>query len=57
MNVDKRRCPANHPCPAVRMCPTRAIVQNGYGLPQIDRAKCVDCGRCIRFCPMGAIGK
>lgn len=57
MNVDKRRCPANHPCPAVRICPTRAISQNGYGLPQIDRAKCVDCGRCIRFCPMGAIGK
>ncbi len=52
--INKHRCPQNHPCPAVRVCPTQAIKQKGFGLPVIDYEACVSCGKCIRFCPMGA---
>ncbi|MGD1823216.1 MAG: 4Fe-4S binding protein [Pleomorphochaeta sp.] len=54
IEVDKNRCPQNHPCPVVRVCPTKAIIQKGYAAPYIDKEKCIDCGRCIRFCGYGA---
>ncbi len=57
MNVTARRCPANHPCPAVRVCPVGAIKQDGYGLPVIDEGACIKCGKCVRYCPMGAINE
>lgn len=55
ITVNKNRCPQNHSCPAVRVCPTGAIKQNGYGLPTIDQDKCIKCKKCIMFCPMRAI--
>ncbi|MBN2077586.1 MAG: 4Fe-4S binding protein [Spirochaetes bacterium] len=55
MHVDTHGCPQNHSCPAVRFCPTGAIEQNGNGLPLINKGKCIECGACIDFCPMGAI--
>lgn len=54
MTVNARRCPQNHRCPALRVCPVNAITQEGFGLPVIDEKTCIDCGKCIRFCPMGA---
>jgi ferredoxin len=30
--VDQNRCPQNHPCPSIRVCPTGAIVQAGLTL-------------------------
>lgn len=53
--VNKNRCPENHPCPAVRVCPTAALSQNRYFAPVVDMEKCVSCGKCVRYCPMGAI--
>jgi Fe-S-cluster-containing hydrogenase component 2 len=53
--VNPRRCPQNHPCPAIRVCPTNALSQRGYGLPQVDMEKCIRCGKCVRYCPMGAL--
>lgn len=55
VEVLKNSCPQNHPCPAVRICPTGAITQKGYAAPEIDNKKCIDCGRCTRFCPMSAL--
>ena len=55
ITVDKKRCPQNHSCPAVRVCPAGAIRQSGYGLPEIDQVKCLKCRKCVMFCPMGAI--
>jgi len=57
MSVDvlKSRCPQNHPCPAVRVCPVGALVQRGFEAPVVDKEKCIDCGKCVRFCPMGAL--
>lgn len=55
IKVIKSRCPENHPCPAVRVCPVNAIKQNKFNAPEIDLEKCIDCKKCVRFCPMGAI--
>ena len=57
LQVDKQRCPQNHTCPLLRVCPVGAISQNGYGLPVIDAEKCTECGKCKRNCAMGAIYK
>lgn len=55
--VDKDLCPQNHKCPAIEVCPVNAISQKGFGLPVIDQSKCIVCGKCIKFCPKGAIQK
>ena len=57
MKVNPKKCPQNHPCPAIRVCPTKAISQQGYGLPQVDDNKCTNCGKCVSFCPMNAFNK
>ncbi|MBU0630206.1 MAG: 4Fe-4S binding protein [Candidatus Margulisbacteria bacterium] len=53
--VDNKRCPRDHSCPAVRVCPVKAIKQQGYAAPIIDQSLCTECGKCVSFCPMGAI--
>ena len=53
--VDPYRCPQNHPCPSVRVCPVDALSQEGYAAPKVDMAACIRCGKCVRFCPMGAL--
>ena len=53
--ISKSLCPQNHRCPIIRICPAGAIIQNGYGLPVIDKEKCTECGKCSKYCPMGAI--
>lgn len=55
IKIDKNICPQNHPCPAVMVCPFGAMTQNGFSAPIIDQEKCTSCGKCERFCPMGAI--
>ncbi|MEA4964648.1 MAG: 4Fe-4S binding protein [Oscillospiraceae bacterium] len=53
--VNKRRCPQNHPCPSVRVCPVGALTQSGYAAPIADQEKCIRCGKCVKFCPMRAL--
>ena len=55
LTVNASRCPQNHKCPAIKVCPVRAITQEGFGLPKIDQEKCIICKKCIQFCPMKAI--
>lgn len=55
ITVNKQRCPQNHACPAIRVCPVGAIEQNGYDAPTIDESKCIQCERCVMFCPMRAL--
>lgn len=53
--VNKMRCPQNHPCPSIHVCPVGALTQKGFAAPDVDGEACIQCGKCIRFCPMGAI--
>lgn len=53
--VKKNRCPQNHPCPSVRVCPVGALTQQGYAAPIIDMKKCIKCGKCTKSCPMRAL--
>jgi len=55
ISVNKELCPQNHPCPAIRVCPVGALTQTGFKAPTVDEFKCIDCGKCVRFCPMGAL--
>ena len=52
--VNEARCPQNHICPVIRLCPTQAISQEGYGLPSVNIDDCILCGKCINYCPFGA---
>jgi Fe-S-cluster-containing hydrogenase component 2 len=54
MTVFTARCPQNHPCPMVPVCPVGAIQQDGVKAPTIDADKCIDCGKCVKGCPMRA---
>lgn len=55
LSVDPNKCPQNHRCPLVAMCPEGAISQDGNSLPVIDDALCIECGRCVRHCGMRAV--
>lgn len=55
LTVKKSRCPQNHPCPSVRVCPVGALSQKGYAAPVVDMEKCIQCGKCEKFCPMRAL--
>ena len=57
LTIDRLRCPQNHRCPMIPICPAGAIAQSGYGLPQIDPKKCIECGKCIRHCGRQAVRK
>jgi NAD-dependent dihydropyrimidine dehydrogenase PreA subunit len=55
MTVIEERCPQDHCCPAVLMCPVSAISQKDeLSLPVIDQELCVVCGDCMQFCPKSA---
>ena len=53
--ITENRCPQNHPCPSVTVCPTGALTQEGYHAPTVDEKRCTDCGQCVMCCPMRAI--
>jgi len=55
--VVEKLCPQNHPCPSIRVCPVKAIKQVGFKAPTIDLQACIQCGKCVAYCPMGAIQK
>jgi len=56
VNADK--CPQNHRCPSIAVCPRGAISQeNIRALPVIDETLCILCGKCMQFCPKGAFEK
>ena len=57
IHVITERCPQNHSCPSVKICPVKALSQKGFSAPTIDEEKCIDCGKCVSFCPKKALVK
>lgn len=55
VKVTKSKCPQNHGCPAIKVCPSNALTQEGFNAPVVDISKCIDCGLCTQVCPMGAL--
>ncbi len=53
--VNKKRCPQNHACPSVRICPVGALSQKSHAAPTVDMDKCIKCGKCVNYCPMRAL--
>ena len=55
LKVIPNKCPQDHKCPAIMVCPAGAISQDGFDLPIIDNKKCIECLKCTKFCPKRAI--
>gem|GEM_PF-822884 len=53
--VIPEKCPQDHPCPLVKVCPVGAISQLGFAAPVIDEEKCIQCGACLTQCGKGAV--
>jgi ferredoxin len=53
--VDRNKCPHDHRCPLMDICPEEAISQGDDGYPIIDYTLCIECGICIKRCPLRAI--
>jgi Fe-S-cluster-containing hydrogenase component 2 len=53
--VNEKRCPQDHRCPAIKVCPVGAITQDEFNAPKINKEICIRCGKCISFCPKKAI--
>ncbi len=55
IKLDLSKCPQDHICPLIGVCPVDAISQDGFSAPKIDEEKCVSCGGCVVSCPYGAV--
>jgi Fe-S-cluster-containing hydrogenase component 2 len=55
LEVIKYKCPQNHRCPSLSVCPTGALTQQGYNAPVVDQDKCIQCEKCVWSCPMRAL--
>lgn len=53
--VDAGKCPQNHRCPLIDLCPVGAISQEGFSLPRIDPEQCIECGVCAENCGRQAV--
>ncbi len=51
LKINGERCPKNHKCPAVNICPVGALSQDKFNAPVVDKDKCIRCGKCSNFCP------
>ena len=49
------KCPQNHKCPAISVCPVGALSHQDIEAPAVDGEKCFGCGKCSSFCPMKAL--
>ncbi len=55
LEVIAQRCPQNHRCPSISVCPVGALSQMSVEAPAVDMEKCIECGKCVRFCPKNAL--
>ncbi|WP_313528627.1 4Fe-4S binding protein [Anaerotignum sp.] len=54
--IDVNKCPQDHTCPAVRVCPVGALTQDKRNAaPTVHQDICIGCGRCAMTCPKKAL--
>lgn len=58
--INKSKCDKSPFCPVKRFCPVKAVSQNvkgffGADTPEVDHDLCIGCGKCVNYCPMGAV--
>lgn len=49
------KCPQNHRCPSIAVCPVGALEQVGFAAPVVNKNKCIKCGKCAVYCPKRAL--
>ena len=52
--VNPEKCPESHKCPIVKLCPRKAVFQDGIRAPLVDSMKCSECLLCVNKCPYDA---
>ena len=57
IQVNKGICPHDYICPLIKACSVGAIPQDSEGFPVIDFNLYIECGKCVRKCPMKAMDK
>ncbi len=55
LKVIAQRRASNHRCPSIAVCPVGALSQVSVKTPAVDNGKCIECGKCVRFCSMNAL--
>ena len=55
LRIIAEKCPQNHKCPAIKVCPVGALTQKDFEAPTINYEKCIRCGKCSNFCPKQAL--
>ncbi|MBF4692832.1 4Fe-4S dicluster domain-containing protein [Fusibacter ferrireducens] len=54
-SIDKGRCDRSPFCPVKRVCPVNAVKGSMFAAPSISAEACIGCGKCVAYCPMGAV--
>lgn len=49
LKIIVQRCPQNHHCPAIKVCPVGALSQNGFSAPIIDEKNVLNVVNVLRF--------
>jgi Fe-S-cluster-containing hydrogenase component 2 len=57
VKVITEKCPQDHRCPLIKVCPVGAIIQKNFNAPKIDESKCIKCLKCVEMCPHKAFSK
>ena len=55
VKINVSKCPQDHKCPAVSVCPVGALVQEENNAPTVLTDICIGCGKCSDFCPKKAL--
>lgn len=53
--IDQVRCDRSPFCPVKRVCPVHAVKGSLFQAPQVDNSACIGCGKCVSYCPTGAV--
>lgn len=49
------KCPQNHKCASVQVCPVGALTQIEFEAPIVHHDKCIRCGKCVDSCGKKAL--